>query len=64
MQMRLTDSDMKHVEIAQGHFSRIQPVAVHMTPADVVRLGLRHLTATLGKQDKIIQAALREIEPA
>ena len=43
MQVRLTDRDMKRVNLAQKYFSRMQPVPIQMGSADVVRVALSQL---------------------
>ena len=62
MQVRLTDRDMKRVNLAQEYFSRIQPVPIEMGSADVVRVALRQLLQKLAQADGEISKALIEIE--
>lgn len=49
MHVRLTTTDMRHVDIVQKHFSGLEPLPVRLTTADVVRLGLQELAARIGK---------------
>ena len=51
MQVRLTDRDMKRVNLAQEYFSRMQPVPIQMGSADVVRVALSQLLQKLAQAD-------------
>ena len=48
MQIRLTNTDMEHVEVVQKHFSQLKPLPIDVATADVVRMGLRALVTKLG----------------
>ena len=62
MQVRLTDRDMKRVNLAQEYFSRMQPVPIQMGSADVVRVALSQLLQKLAQADTEISNALFELE--
>ena len=62
MQVRLTDRDMKRVNLAQEYFSRMQPVPIQMGSADVVRVALSQLLQKLALADTDISNALFELE--
>ena len=62
MQVRLTDRDMKRVNLAQEYFSRLQPVPIQMGSADVVRVALSQLLQKLAQADTEISNALFELE--
>ena len=48
MHIRLTNTDMEHVEVVRKHFSQLKPIPIDVATADVVRVGLRELVAKLG----------------
>ena len=62
MQVRLTDRDMKRVNLAQEYFSRLQPVPIQMGSADVMRVALSQLLQKLAQADTEISNALFELE--
>ena len=62
MQVRLTDRDMKRVNLAQKYFSQMQPVPIQMGSADVVRVALSQLLQKLAQADTEISNALFELE--
>ena len=61
MHIRLTEKDMQFVHLTQGYFRRLEPVAVRMSGADVVRLALRELAEKLAQADKRVSKDYRAL---
>ena len=66
MQIRLTNTDMEHVEVVQKHFSQLKPLPIDVATADVVRMGLRVLVTKLGREpaqrENVIEQKIREAQ--
>ena len=61
MHIRLNDTDVSRVVIAQDFFAR-QPVPIHMGGAEIVRVALRELLEIMGKLDDAVAVAHADIE--
>ena len=47
--MRLTTTDLEHIQNAQHYFAALRPVGVNLSATDIVRIALRELQNRIGE---------------